>query len=222
MNAFFKNVFPSHFSPFLISKMQIIEKKSILCHLCCCCHQQPQRCSQLCAPLSREGACRVCQTPSCVPSSLWIPIQLHQNHKTDTAMGLRETGKPIANPALGWQDPKRAVAVLWTVRGVTKAEEPWWVTKVLHCPKSRIPSQPMCLSYILCVFITQILHISGYKLLKCIIVSIHKNKNVYAAVEHRNFSLMGHLWPRHPLNELHPPPPLSQAAQQTAIVFPCI
>lgn len=74
--------FPAFSIPFLISKMQIIGKNHLLSRFCCCCHHQPQRCSQPCAPLTREGACRGPQTPSCVPSSLWVPGQLHQNHRT--------------------------------------------------------------------------------------------------------------------------------------------
>lgn len=74
--------FPAFSIPFLISKMRIIGKNHLLSHFCCCCHHQPQRCSQPCARLTREGACRGPQTPSCVPSSLWVPGQLHQNHRT--------------------------------------------------------------------------------------------------------------------------------------------
>lgn len=151
--------------------MQIIEKKSPLSHFCCCCHQQLQRCSQ---PHAGGGrSLRVSQTPSCVPNSLWIPVQLQQSQKT--AMELRETEKPIANPAfIGPQ--KGCGCFMNCVRSYQGRGASPWVTKMMHSPKLRIPSQEMCLSYILCVFITQILHVSGYKLLKCIIKCSHSQK----------------------------------------------
>lgn len=187
--------FPAFSIPFLISKMQIIGKNHLLSRFCCCCHHQPQRCSQPCAPLTREGACRGPQTPSCVPSSLWVAGQLHQNHRTHSrgTAGDRRTHSKPSLVLIG--PPKGCGCFMNCVRSYQGRGASPGVSQVLRCPKSRIPSQAMCLSLGLCVFITQVLHISGYKLHKCVIKCFRspKKKDVYAAVEHRNFSLMAHL-----------------------------
>lgn len=132
--------FPSLFSPFLISKMQLIGKNSssepiLLTRT----PRAPRVLPALWSPCRGRSLQRVPDPPPTLPTGTHLAASKPRDKPSRRAGG---TEKPMANPVLGWQDPKRAVAVFWKGWGAIKAEEHYLgCPKGLRCPKWGTPSQ---------------------------------------------------------------------------------